>query len=121
MLAGVEYGVMFDGRGDDVVAGLRHSKYRQIVGLRAAAGKHDLRGAAAQQRSHRFAGALDRGARLLSMMVDGGRVAEVLAKVGPHGLQHLGKHRGGRVVVEIDPSHLCCFYCTEVAGTFVQE
>jgi hypothetical protein len=39
------------------------------------------------------------------MMVDGGRVAKVLAKVRPHGLQNLRERRSSRVIVEIDPAH----------------
>ena len=81
------------------------TKDRKIVGLGAAAGKHDLGGAAAQQCSNGFARALDGGPRLLSMMVDGGRVAKVLAKVRPHGLKNLGEHRSRCVVIEIDPPH----------------
>ena len=118
MLAGVEYGVMFDGRGDDVVARPHHSKNCKIVAFRTAAGKYDLRGAAAQQCGHGFARALNRGPRLLPMMMDGGRVAEMLAKVRPHGIHHFGEHRSSRVVVEIDPSHHADFYCTDVVSTF---
>src|ERR1700676_1691509 len=105
MLAGVEDGVMFDGRSNDMVARARQAEYSEIVAFGAAAGKHDFRGAAAQQCGHGFTRTLDRRPRLLSMMVDGGRVAEMLAKVRPHGLQNLGEHRCGRVVVEIDASH----------------
>src|SRR5438445_12185294 len=96
---------MFDGRGNDMIALSHQSKCGEIVSFRTAARKHDLGGAAAEQCSHGFAGALDGGSRLLSMMVDGGRVAEVLAKVRPHGPQNFGEHRCGRVVVEIDPAH----------------
>ena len=42
MLAGVQDGMMLDGGSDDVVARLPKSKYRQIIGFGAAAGKHDL-------------------------------------------------------------------------------
>ena len=105
MLAGIEDGVMFYGRGDDVVARPRQAKYRKIVGLRTAAGKHEFGGAAAHQGGHGFASALNRSPRLLSMMVDGRRVAKVIAKVRPHGLQNLGEHRGRSVVIEIDPAH----------------
>jgi hypothetical protein len=118
MLAGIEHSVMFNGRGDDMVARpdqitARHTKDRKIVGLRAPAGKHQLGGAAAQQCRHRFAGALDCGPRLLSMMVDGRRVAKALAKVRPHRLQDLGEHRSARVVVEIHAVHHGSFYCTD--------
>ena len=46
--------------------------------------------AAAQQRSHRFARTLHGCSRVLSMMVDGRRVAKMLAEVRPHGLHDLG-------------------------------
>src|ERR1022692_3592618 len=118
MLAGVEYGVMFDGGSDDVGARARQTKYRKIVGFRTAAGKYDFRGAAAEQCGHGFARALDRGPRLLPMMVDGRSVPKALAKIRPHGLQHLGEHRSSRVVVEIDPSDHAAFYCTDIVETF---
>ena len=35
-------------------------------------------------------------------MVDRRGIAKALAKVRPHGLQHFGKYRSGRVVIEID-------------------
>ena len=88
---------------------------REVVGLGAAAGEDDLGGAAAEQLGHRLARALDRRPRLLSMMVDGRRVAEVLAEVGPHGLQHLGQHGRGRVVVEIDSAHRCLYFTLAAA------
>jgi hypothetical protein len=107
---------MFDGRGDDVVARpAANSKDGQIVGFRAAAGKHDLRGAAAEQRGHRFASALDRGPRLLPVMMDGGRVAEVLAKVGRMASNTSGStgrvDPARRVVIEINAvaSCICSF------------
>ena len=92
-----------------MVARPRQPKDRKIVRFCSTAGKHNLGGAAAQQGGHGFASALDGGPRLLSMMVDGGRVAKVLAKVWPHGLQDLGEHRSSRVVVEIDPAHHAAF------------
>ena len=61
--------------------------------------------AASEKLRHRFAGMLDRGAGLLSMMVDGRRVAEVLGEVRAHGLEDFGKHRRGGVIVEVDAAH----------------
>ena len=92
---------------DDVIARAGQPKDSEIVGLGAAAGKHDLRRTAPQQRRDRFARALDRRPRLLPMMMDGRRVAEMLAKVGPHGLENFRQNRSRRVIVEINPPHLC--------------
>jgi len=40
------------------------------------------------------------------MVMDGRGVPEVLAELRAHGIQHLREHRGGRVVVEVNPAHL---------------
>ena len=73
--------MMLDGRGDDVSPGLSQPENRQIVGFGAAAGENNFRRAATQQSGHRFARALDGCPGLLSMMMDGRGVAEVLAEV----------------------------------------
>jgi hypothetical protein len=39
------------------------------------------------------------------MMVDGGRVAEVLTEVGTHGVEDLGEDGRGGVIVEVNPAH----------------
>ena len=96
---------MLDGRSDDVIARLGQSEDRQVVGFGAAAGEDDLRRAASQQRRHRLARALHRRPRLLSVMMDGGGVPEVLAEVRLHGLKDLGQHGRGGVIVEIDAAH----------------
>src|ERR1700726_1501424 len=88
-----------------MIRGLRHAKDRQVVGFRAAAGKDDLRGAASQERGHRFARALDGRPRLLSMMMDGRSVPKVLPKVGLHGLKDHGQHGCGGVIVEVNAAH----------------
>ena len=85
--------------------GLSESEDCQIVAFGAAAGENDLRRTASQQSGHRFARMLDRRPRLLSMMMDGRRVPEVLPEVGLHGLKDRGQHGGGGVVVEIDAAH----------------
>ena len=77
-LGGVEDGVVFDGRGDEVVAGLDESEDGEIVALGASAGEDDLGGAAVQQRGDRLAGVLDGGAGVLAVEVDRRGVAEGL-------------------------------------------
>src|SRR5271169_5689462 len=88
-----------------MLPGLGKSKDRQVSGFSAAAGEDNLRGAASQQRCHRLARALNRRPCLLSMMVDGRRVAEVLPEISLHGLKDRGQHGRGGVVVEIDAAH----------------
>ena len=105
MLAGIQHGVMLDGRRNDVVAGAGKSKDCQVVALSATAGKDDLGGTASHERRHRLAGTLNGCARVLSMMVDRGRVAEALSEVRTHDVEDLGKDGGGGVIVEINPAH----------------
>ena len=105
MLAGVQHRMMLDGRTDYVVSGTGQARDGEVIALGAAAGEDDFRGPAPEQRRHRFACALDCRPRLLPVMVDGRRVAEVLREVRPHGLENLGQHWGGGVVVEIDSAH----------------
>jgi len=37
--------------------------------------------------------------------MDGGRVAEALTEVGPHGVEDLGEDGRGSVIVEINAAH----------------
>src|ERR1019366_2797505 len=96
---------MLDGRGDDVIARLQQAKQRQVVALGAAAGEDDLRRTAVQQLRNLLARVLHSGARLLSLLMNGRGVAELLEEVGTHGLKHFRKKRSGGVVVEVDPMH----------------
>lgn len=52
-----------------------------------------------------LAGTLDGGAGVLAVLMDGGGVAEGVDEKGPHGLQHLGKERGGGIGVHVDAAH----------------
>src|SRR4029077_3307447 len=88
MLAGIEHRMVLDRRTDDVVAWTNQSKYREIVTLRAATGKHHLRRTAAEQSRHRFARTFYGCTRLLAMVMDRRSVAESLAKIRPHCLQN---------------------------------
>src|SRR6185312_5267569 len=104
--ARIEHRVVLDSRTDDVVPLTNQSGYSQIVSLSAAAGEHDLSRTATQQIRHRLPSAFDRSPRLLAMMMNGGRVPEMLAKVRPHCLQDFRQHGGRGVVVEINPLHM---------------
>ena len=88
----------------------------QVVAFGAAAGEDDLGGAASQQRRYRLPRTLDRRPRLLSVMMDGRRVAEVLPEVGLHRLKDLGQDRRGGVIVEIDAAHRLSAYFTLYCG-----
>src|SRR5213594_4721723 len=101
---------MLDGRRDDVIAGLCQTWLCQtedgeVISFGAAAGKYDFRSAATQKIRNRFARALHGGTRFLPMMMDGRRVPEMLAEVGPHGRENLGEDGRARVVVERYPRH----------------
>ena len=104
-LAGIQNGVVLDRRSDEVVAGLGQSEERQIVALGASAGEDDFGGTAVHKIGDMLAGLLDRGARLLALLVDGRGIAELLQEVGLHGRKHLRQKGAGRVVVEIHPAH----------------
>src|ERR1017187_4603399 len=100
---------MLDGRGDDVIARLHQAKQRQVDALGAAAGEDDLRRTAVQQLRNLLARMLHRRARLLSLLMNGRCIAELLEEVGTHGLKHFGKKRSGGVVVEVDPMHFSLY------------
>src|SRR5689334_13901966 len=97
--------MMLDGGSDHVIAGRNQSENGEVVGFRPPAGKHNFRSPASQQRSHRLTRAFHRGSRLLPMVMDGRRVAEVLAEIWAHGLKNLGQHRRSRVIVEVNSAH----------------
>src|ERR1039457_987331 len=97
---------MLHGRGDDVIARLHQAKQRQIVALGAAAGEDDLRRTAVQQLGNLLARVLHGGARLLSLLMNGRRVAKLLEEVGTHGLKHFGDRKSTR----LNSSHLVISY-----------
>src|ERR1035441_10700614 len=104
---------MLDGRGDDLIARLHQAKQRQVVALGSAAGEDDLRRTAVQQLRNLLTCVLHCRACLLSLLVNGRRVAEPLEEVGTHGLKHFGKKRSGGVVVEVDPMHFWLYRSEE--------
>src|ERR1700722_1913764 len=105
MLARIEHCVVLDAGSNDVVAWTGQSGDCQIVTLGAAAGKNNFSSAAIQQQGYRVSRTLDGCPRLLPVMVDRRSVAKVLAKIRPHGVEHLRRHRSGGVVVEVNAGH----------------
>ena len=104
-LADVQHGVMFDGGGDDMVAGFlqggSHALDGGVVGFGAAAGEHHLAVAAAQHAGHPLPRLIQGVARLLPHGVDAGGVAEQLGEVGRHRLQRRRRQRRSAGVVHI--------------------
>ena len=76
----------------------------EIVRLGAARGEDDLVLGDLEEARDLLACRLHAIARVATEAVDAGRIAEVLAEVRQHRLEHLGVHRCGRVVIEIDPA-----------------
>ncbi len=105
-LAGVEHGVVLDGRSDHVVAAADETKNAQVIRLSPTAGKDHLRGTRVQQRSHRGPRLLYRRPRVLPVMVDGGCIAELLHVERPHRVKHFRQDGSGGVVVEVDSLHV---------------
>ena len=104
-LAGVQHGMMLNRGGDDVIARLHQAEQGQVVAFGAAAGEDYLGSATVQQLGNMFARALDRRPCLLSLLMNGRGVPELLEEVGTHRLKHFGQKRAGGVVVEIHPAH----------------
>ncbi len=104
----VEDGVVLDGGAQDAgparVAGPARPEdalEREVVGLGAARGEHDVAGPAAQGLRDRLARLLHDAARVPPGGVQRAGVADV-GQVGRHGLDGRREHRGGRGVVEVD-------------------
>src|SRR5258707_10241534 len=77
----------------------------QIVGLCAAAGENNLRRTRIQQCGNAGPGSFDGRASVLSVMVNGRRVAEFFKIKRPHCLKHFREDGSGGVVVEVNAAH----------------
>ena len=115
-LARREYGLVLDGRGDDVASPLGggdDATERPVVAFRSAGGEEDLiavRGA--DERRRMIAGVFDRDSGFTAVPVDAVRVSELLTEIRLHRGHNLGPHRGGCVVVHVDGFHgVSCFSC----------
>jgi len=79
---------------------------RQVIAFRPAGGEDELFGLGVEQLRHAAAGILQGGFGALAVTVHRGRIAEVLAEVGLHGLQDARVKRRGGGVIEINMSAL---------------
>ena len=75
--------------------------HRQVVGLGAAGGEHDLGGARAEELGDLLPGLLERGLGRAGRRVAPARVAERAPQEGLHRRDGLGPHRRGGGVVEV--------------------
>ena len=98
--------MVFNLGSDHVIMRSDETENSQIIRFRTTAREYHLRSAAAQQLGNRFACPLYRRTRMLSVMMDGRGIAELLEVIGTHGFKHFGQNRRGRVAVEIHPFHL---------------
>ena len=108
---------MLDPGGDQVAlarVGRRRAEDRQVVGLGAAGGEDDPGGGGVEQGGPLSAGLVDRGPRLFALVVGAGGIAVILAEEGQHRLPYLGGHRGGGIVVEVDPVHMVSIRFREI-------
>ena len=93
----------------------------QVVGLRSAGGEDDLAGPGADQPRHLFPGGLYTCLRFLTEPVDGGSVPEIQAEKRLHGLKDFRGQGRGRIVIEIDASHVDCRIRRAVLRAFRQR
>ena len=77
----------------------------QIIGLRAPGGEDDLLRVCSQELCHLLSGVLQSLFCLLAKAVQAGGIAELIGKVGQHGLQDLGSHGSGGRMVHVNPLH----------------
>ena len=84
---------------------LHDAEQGQVVTLRAATGKDHLGRTTVQQLCNLLASLFNRGACLLSLLMNGRGIPELLEEVWTHGVEHLRKKWGGCVIVQIHPSH----------------
>src|SRR5437879_13688140 len=100
---------MLDLRGDDVARPSRggHALDAQVVRFRAPRGEDDLVLRHLEESGDLLASGVYALARLTAEAVHARGIAEALAEIGQHRLEHLGMHRRGCVVIEIDSAIPC--------------
>jgi len=103
--AGISNRAVLDSGSNNVVAALYQAKNAQIVGLSAAAGEHNLCRTCIEQRRYRCARLFHRRTRVLPIMVDRRRIAELLEIERAHRLKHFRQDRSGGIVVEVNAAH----------------
>ena len=110
----MQHRMMLNGRDDDMIffrgtlSGRRQAAAQcHIVRFRTAAGEADLLGAGMQHRSDVAAAVLNGHPGPLSPAIHRGGVAEFLAEIGQHGLQHRRRRRRRGRMIHVDFLH--CF------------
>src|SRR5579872_3524722 len=88
-----------------MLARLNEAKDRQIVSFRAAAGEDDLRRSAAKQARNGFPGSFHRGPGMLSMMMNGRSVAELIKIIRTHCFEDLRQKRSRSIAIQVHPAH----------------
>src|SRR3954469_946760 len=104
-LATISDRAVLNGGSDNVIAALHQPKDAQVVGLSAAAGKNNFRRTRIHQRRYRCSRLFHRRPRVLAIMVNRRRIAELLQVKRPHRLKHLRQDRGGGIVIEVNAAH----------------
>jgi hypothetical protein len=84
-----------------------HADEGKVIAFRPAGGEDDLIAIDAQKGGNLVASVVHRFLGSSSDGVMAGRMTEVLGQEGKHGFLNGRSDGGGRVVVEIDRSHLC--------------
>ena len=102
-------GVVLDGGGDQVAAGVAaaagDAADGEVVGFGAAGGEDDLAGRAFEAGGDGVARVVEQAVGLLGLAVDAGGVAPAVAQDGEHGVEHAWVERGGGGVVEVGAVH----------------
>src|SRR5579884_57009 len=106
VLAGVEYRVMLNGRGNDMIAlllrRLRHTLDRQVVALRAATREGNLRWTAIEYFGHLLARGINRLHGMPPQRIDTAGIAIFCCQVRQHRLQYARIKRGSGRMVKVD-------------------
>jgi hypothetical protein len=85
------------------------AQHGHVVRFGAAAGEYQFARIAVEERRYLPPRPLQTLLGDLPEMMDTGRVAVCLVETRQHGLQHFRRHRGCRVVIEVEMLHLLLF------------
>ncbi len=97
--------VMLHGAGDDMIPWLHRAENRQVIALRPAAGKNNLRRVATEESGNACPSLFHGPTRMLPFLVDRRSIPEPFQQKRAHSLQHLGKKRCGGIRIQVDSPH----------------
>ena len=86
---------------------MKQAEEGSVVAFRAAGVEYDFGVVAVEELGECFAGAVETGACLLAIEMDGGRVAKLLNPIGTHRVDHLRKQGSGGVGIHVDTGARC--------------